>query len=626
MRVSRKWFLAGAVGLGLALGAVAPRVGHACGGLFCSSATPVNQAAERIIFSFDRKAKQVTAVVEILYDGPSEKFAWVLPVPGTPKVDVSSSAIFDRLQQITNPTFQIQRTWKGTCERGNNGNGSSGAPPSSPQPGATGGGDSKGVTVLASGAVGPYVYDTIMVDPTASDPAMVAIQWLQANQYEVTAMTGEVLRPYLRDNLNLIAFRLNKAKGKTTGSIRPIKLTYTTDHPMIPIRPTAVAANDDMGVLAFVLADARAVPINYATLELNEAALDWFNPATSYNSVVVAAADEAPGGQGFVTEFANPTTGGSIANGIYPEAGSVDNFRRVADTLTPAALVIDVIERFSTTMPGGLMGPFAGRPVAGGRVALDGVTDVLADPMTGIVLPPDVSVETIVASPRCYLTPPSMPTFYCEGKQAPSPAQMVDLTAFNKVEFLKKVEALVIQPLEKTAQLFVAQPFLTRLYTTLSAREMTLDPTFDINAELEAQVVSNQHTLPLTYTKGCSGDVTGDWEANFGDYIVRGTGTTWPVKAGVTMVPFNRRVTQLSARGQGEILKNNSLAIAAALGGAQPMPGGMPGGTPDGGAPGAVTPPRADVNGGCTMVPTPSAAAPWVLALPALLAFRRRRR
>jgi hypothetical protein len=78
-------------------------------------------------------------------------------------------------------------------------------------------------------------------------------------------------------------------------------LTYNTDHPMIPIRPTAVAANDDMGILVWVLGSGRAVPTNYKTLELNEAVLDWFNPSMVYNDVVVAAADEA-GGQGFVTE------------------------------------------------------------------------------------------------------------------------------------------------------------------------------------------------------------------------------------------------------------------------------------------------------------------------------------
>jgi MYXO-CTERM domain-containing protein len=193
---------------------------------------------------------------------------------------------------------------------------------------------------------------------------------------------------------------------------------------------------------------------------------------------------------------------------------------------------------------------------------------------------------------------------------------------------------MVIGPMEKTAKLFVDQAYVTRLYTTMSASEMTLDPTFDINDELESQNVSNQHTVAMRYPKSCPGDTSGDWEADFGDFIVRGTGNTWPVKTATTKLPFNRRVTQLAARGQAQVLTNNNALIAAALGGSQPapgttpgtMPGAMPGTTPDGGA--TVSPPGADVKGGCSVSPGADASAPaWLLlGIPAVLVLRRRRR
>ena len=63
---------------------------QACGGTFCNTNTPVNQTAERIIF-VDRPDGTVTAVVEIQYQGSAEDFSWVLPVPGIPDVDVSST-------------------------------------------------------------------------------------------------------------------------------------------------------------------------------------------------------------------------------------------------------------------------------------------------------------------------------------------------------------------------------------------------------------------------------------------------------------------------------------------------------------------------------------------------------
>src|SRR5687768_2504795 len=55
-----------AAALGLAYSLASSDAG-ACGGLFCSSATPVNQAAERIVFAHDESAGRVTAVIEILY-------------------------------------------------------------------------------------------------------------------------------------------------------------------------------------------------------------------------------------------------------------------------------------------------------------------------------------------------------------------------------------------------------------------------------------------------------------------------------------------------------------------------------------------------------------------------------
>ena len=52
---------------------------------------------------------------------------------------------------------------------------------------------------------------------------------------------------------------------------------------------------------------------------------------------------------------------------------------------------------------------------------------------------------------------------------------------------------------------------MTRLYTTMCARDMTLDPDFDLNPRLPD--VSNPHTLTLKYLDTCPGDTSGRWEA-----------------------------------------------------------------------------------------------------------------
>jgi hypothetical protein len=143
---------------------------EACGGFFCSQAQPVNQAAERIIFS-DNPDGTVTAVVQIVYQGPSERFAWVLPVPTVPTIGVSSNVAFTRLQTATNPNYTMTTTIEGTCAEATSGATSGfSADGSFSSSGGDSGGTSGGVSVVDAGTVGPYDYEVIQVNPALEDP------------------------------------------------------------------------------------------------------------------------------------------------------------------------------------------------------------------------------------------------------------------------------------------------------------------------------------------------------------------------------------------------------------------------------------------------------------------------
>ncbi len=601
--------------LGLVLG-FSPRQARACGGLFCSSANPVNQAAERIVFAHDESAGEVTAVIEILYQGPADRFAWILPVTGSPDVSVSTNALLNRLQQATNPTYQLRRTWPDNgCNGspapslGGIGQGGSSAGPANQ---ADGGGS---VTVVASGSAGPYDYQVISV-ASGEDPAQDAIVWLEENQYDTGATGPELLRPYLENGMNLLAVRLSKQAS--VGSIRPIKITYDADQSMIPIRPTAVAANDDMGILVWVLGSARAVPHNYKTLELNEALIDWFNPQQSYNDVVIAAANETGDGQGFVTEQARPTSDpqiGNISDVLFPEQYTFFEYRSTADSLSDAELIEDVATRFSTFNNFAFTGPFGGAAPDQGRVSLDGVSDVLT---RNLMLPEGVEVADVILSPRCYFDEfQTAETFYCNGKRAP--AERISLATFDRARFLTDVENLIIVPIEETVRLFVDLPYMTRFYTTLSADEMTVDPAFSINSDLAD--VSNQHLLEIRY-EGCTGDTSGSWEADVDGRLVRGEGNTWPLTLADRPddMPVNLRVLQLGQSGEGEVYQDNSDLIEGLLA-SQFGTGASSDGDP--------MDPRARSSGGCSVKSAPvsgaGSAAAGLLGFAAVAALRRRR-
>ena len=56
-----------------------------------------------------------------------------------------------------------------------------------------------------------------------------------------------------------------------------------------------------------MLADARAVPINYVEIAINQAKLDWFNFGRNYDQLLKEAANEAQG-NAFAVEYAQPST------------------------------------------------------------------------------------------------------------------------------------------------------------------------------------------------------------------------------------------------------------------------------------------------------------------------------
>ncbi len=533
----------------------------ACGGLFCDSNNPVNQAAERIIFGA-RPDGTVTAVVEIQYQGSADQFSWVLPVPGIPEIGVSSTLALDRLQQATNPTYQLITEVEGECAQQDFATANEADDDDGDFNNANndGGGD---VVVLDSGTVGPFDFEIISLNPDLDNPADVAVQWLEDNGYDVTAIGPDVLGPYLEDGMNLVGFRLTNGAG--VESIRPISMTYDTEDPMIPIRPTAVAANENMGVMVFNVAPGRAVPSNYRHLILNEAAINWFNPNSNYRDVVNLAADES-GGQGFVTEVAAPTSdyGETILFGF--EAGSIADFRGYTGEESP----VDIIyHSYDFSFWDGYADAF--------RLAWSGEDDV----------------REVIDCPEC---------FFIEEEGV--------IPGFDVATFLTAMDDFVLAPMDETQDLLGSEAYLTRFFTTMSAFEMTKDPIFKVNAELPD--VSNAHTATRTIL--CNPEVAqfeAPWRVVFDGVEIYGEGQVWPVET--EDLPANRRVEQLDAEGEPEVVTDNTVQIRQAISAA-----------------GADAPPPSSLDSGCACATLASqkpmgGGVAALFLLGAVMVWRRRR-
>lgn len=263
---------------------------EACGGLFCQN-SPVDQAGERIVFTVNDDST-VTSLIEIQYTGSAPDFSWILPIPEAIAaedlaVPEEGESVFAELHRLTDVRIiappvpecaQVVMMAEMVEEESM---------------------EESGVEVFASGEVGPFGFDVI----GSSDP-MALITWLRDNNYRVEPPMEPLINVYVEEEFAFIAMRL--LDGETSDSIKPIEITYPGEKPMIPLRLTAVAANNNMPVFTWVFADAQAVPENYEHMEIatEEITFSTFG-SNNYQRLVQDRAD-ALGGRAFITEFAAP--------------------------------------------------------------------------------------------------------------------------------------------------------------------------------------------------------------------------------------------------------------------------------------------------------------------------------
>ncbi len=435
---------------------LSPRLVEACGGFFCSS-LPMNQVSERILF-VDR-GDSVTTHVQIQYSGSAADFAWVLPVPSPPQLLVSHNELFRQLQFATQPFFFLE--WDETDECGTI------FPPFFRTLEEDAVAAASNVTVVAEERVGPY--DTVVL---SSEDADAIVAWLVDNGYQLGDLGPQLLRPYVEGGFFFIALRL--APDREIGDLQPISMSYAAQNPGIPIRLTAVATQPDLGVTAWILSEARAIPTNYLHVRINEALIDWFNGGFNYDDVVRAAVDAADGGRAFVTDYAGPSRvmeSRFLTNGYDTGAlAQIEDAGRFLQTALRQGLPRDAqmqaLLRRHMPMPeaarvGGVLEVvFGGDQEAYAQAEAEGFLDALAE--------------------RSFYNDISAYLPWLEG------------WSFDPVALAGDLERVVVEPLRATSKLFDTHPYLTRLYTTLSAEEMTVDPMFDVNSDLPE--VSNMRT------------------------------------------------------------------------------------------------------------------------------------
>ena len=474
----------------LAAAALFPARALACGGMFCDAIAPVDQSAERIIFSFD--GAYLDTEVQISYSGQDDDFAWVVPVPAEPELFESNDAIFTQLANATIPSFTLLSDFTGG-PIGCGGMADAGMADSGmAAPNEDGG----GVSVVSTETVGPY--DTVVLQATDGD---VLVQWLQDQGYTLPDTLGAALDPYVAAGQYFVALKLSS--DKDVGDLAPLRMRYPATAASIPIQLTAVAAVPDLPIEVFLLGPSRAVPDNYLHVELNEAAIDWYNGGTNYRDAVSKAVDEA-GGQAFVTDYVGP----AAVTTVWSQ-GMID----------PQYLltITDPIQWLESIVYSGLPGS----------------SQLNALLVRYVPAPPGVDDATFLSCPSCYSGQVSAPDF-------------------DPVEATTALQEEVLTVMQEQQERLDAATTLTRLFTTMDASEMTLDPFFVFNADLP-QEVALQHVATDHLHESLTGNVTSRSLELADGRIFRFPDANTPTLEQVDS-PAALVVEDLSASGEGDVL------------------------------------------------------------------------
>jgi len=410
-----------------------PGVAFACGGLFCNNSQPVVQQAENILFVVDGETTQMH--VRITYGGPPQEFGWLLPVPRGVETAVSTEQVFQVLSQFA-PSFQLSYERVVECEEEIYPSAAEGDFADADAVGN----DGRGVQVISREPVGPY--DRAILDARSVDDLRA---WLDENGYQVPEQVDATLRPYV-DSGAAVFVAIKLLPGEDTGDLVPLHLSFPGNAPTIPIVPTAVATQPDLGIVAQVLGDARAIPLNYRHVQINEAAIDWMSGGSNYFDVVAQASDEA-GGRAFTTDFAGPHRLDQSPLTLV-DPGLIG---RIAEVRT--------VEEFS---------PLSCEL----QISDPDVSRILRS----VFQPPDGEAQAFLD---------------CLGGVGNAPGSALDGAAIAE-----RFRVEINTPRAAINGHFAAKPYLTRLFTTMSAEEMTEDPSFAINPD--AATVDNVHRATAT--------------------------------------------------------------------------------------------------------------------------------
>lgn len=175
------------------------------------------------------KDNREVLILQVKYEGQAEDFAWIVPLPSQPKVDVilSEKSPFAEISLYT----QLRSYW------------------------GTKGRMAEEVIVLERKTVG--VYDVSVLSARDADTLN---KWLNKNGYTFPAERNDLLQHYMKKNWIYVAMRIDpnalqndEIKKLKVGELQPIRFEFSTNEMVYPLKISSVNTGETE-LLLYVLA------------------------------------------------------------------------------------------------------------------------------------------------------------------------------------------------------------------------------------------------------------------------------------------------------------------------------------------------------------------------------------
>lgn len=189
----------------------------------------VREAEQKAVIFYEDETKTETLILSILFEGDAEDFAWVVPTPTQPEVDKASRNLFESLEELTAPSYDYYSAPLGLGYMGATEN------------------DSQKVEVVERKKVDYYDVATLSADDSSA-----LSNWLNDNGYTYPKKYEYVLNSYIENDWYFVAVKIDTSALDSDassqlkeGQATPLKLTFTTDNIVYPLKISSVINEED---------------------------------------------------------------------------------------------------------------------------------------------------------------------------------------------------------------------------------------------------------------------------------------------------------------------------------------------------------------------------------------------